>query len=314
MYNDRRILKKFFLLSALSSTALTARSDSCLVREIPVSVTDQRGRFVSDLTASHFRVRIRGSRTSVTAVAPGFTRRVVLLLDVSPSMKTSTRDWQSILSFTRDVAIATPAKILIAFLTFDDDTQVVSGFDRPRAELLQKVSEIAAGASKKTNKANTALLDAIKTSTALLEPIQSGDAIFVVTDGQENSSMEKEPQLQRYLLSAGVRVFGVIGVDTLRAGVVGLAPSPRDTTPNVFEITGGLSLRLPWQVAGRRNKFHPELSRDALAMLLQEMTAWYQVQITIGQPIQKYSPLNIDARKSGSGNLLLRFPTKVAPC
>ena len=126
--------------------------------------------------------------------------------------------------------------------------------------------------------------------------------------------MEKEPQLQRYLLSAGVRVFGVIGVDTLRARALGLAPLFRDPTPNVFETTGGLSVRLSWQVAGGRNTFHPELSRDALALLLQEMTAWYQVQITLGQPIQRYFPLNIDARKSGAGSLVLRFPRKVAPC
>ena len=314
MYNDRSICHNIFLLWAFS-TALTAQSDSCLVRQIPVSVTDQKGRFVSDLTASDFRAQIGGSRTNVTAVTRGFTRRVILLLDVSSSMKTSPLDWQSILSFTRNVAIATPAKISIAFLTFDDDTQVVSGFDRPRAELLQKVSELATVALKKNSKANTALLDAIKTSTALLEPIQSGDAIFVVTDGQENSSMEKEPQLQRYLLSAGVRVFGVIGVDTLRARVLGLGPSPlgADPTPNVFDTTGGLSVRLSWEVAGGRNTFHPELSRDALAMLLQEMTTWYQVQITLGQPIHKYFPLDIEARKSG-GSLLLRFPRKVAPC
>jgi len=313
MYNDRSIFTTFFLPWAFS-TALLAQSDSCLVRQIPVSVTDQKGRFVSDLTDSDFHAQIRGSRTTVTAVTRGLTRRVILLLDVSPSMKTSPLDWESILSFTRNVAIAMPSKISIAFLTFDDDTQVVSGFDRSRAELLQKVSELATVALKKNSKANTALLDAIKTSTALMEPSQTGDAIFVITDGKENSSMEKEPELQRYLLSAGVRVFGVIGVDTLRAHLLGLAPSPRDPTPNLFDTTGGLNVRLSWEVAGGRNTFHPELSHDALAMLLQEMTTWYQVQITLGQPIHKYFPLNIDARKSGAGSLLVRAPRKVAPC
>ena len=41
-------------------------------------------------------------------------------------------------------------------------------------------------------------------------PTRPGDAMFLFTDGGENASMEKEPQLQRRILESGVRVFGII--------------------------------------------------------------------------------------------------------
>ena len=63
-------------------------------------------------------------------------------------------------------------------------------------------------ANKSTNlKGKTALFDTIRAALNELQPAQTGDAIFVITDGGENNSAEKASLIERELHSSATRLF-----------------------------------------------------------------------------------------------------------
>jgi hypothetical protein len=112
------------------------------------------------------------------------------------------------------------------------------GFDRSPNEILQRIAGLHQG------KGQTALLDSLAYSIGLFPAPEPGDAIYLISDGGDNHSKLHEKDLERELLSRGIRLFsfmlseGYFLTEDERAGVADVR--------RLAQATGG-SIVSAWQ-------------------------------------------------------------------
>ena len=89
-------------------------------------------------------------------------RRLVVLLDVNPSVTGGLGDWKPVLAAARDMLASLPSHVSVARMIFATEKQIVGGFDESRAAILAKIGSLET-VNRQTVKAvgkGTALFDA----------------------------------------------------------------------------------------------------------------------------------------------------------
>jgi hypothetical protein len=210
---------KFFLLVAILSAfptscfAQQALSSPLGTRSMVVNVVDARGNAARDLTKESFRLRLNGKPAAVLdaqySLAP---HRVVVLLDISGSMtgEEATKKWRVAREAARDLLAETPSDMPIALLTFSVTVRDVFDFSQGRSAITKWLNEGPGQRPKLKYPARTALFDAILAGLRLLQPIQPGDSVYVITDSGDNASRASASQTKKALLQAGVRAFAFL--------------------------------------------------------------------------------------------------------
>jgi hypothetical protein len=89
----------------------------------------------------------------------------------------------------------------------------------------------------------TALFDAVLAATKILGSTHSGDAIYAITDGGDNSSHISGTVTRKLLLESGIRLFAFLFAEPapfpeLRAGTESLKEMCHATGGFVFGVTG----------------------------------------------------------------------------
>ena len=181
---------------------------------VVVNVLDAHGNAVRDLTKENFRFRLNGKPVTVLdarySLAP---RRIVVLLDVSGSMtgETGSGKWQIVREAVEDLLTQTPSDVSIAMLTFAGGVRDVFDFLDGKKAITKWLSE---GPSQRPDlrypATRTALFDAILEGLKLFGPIQTGDALYAITDGGEDASQATQVQTKSALLHSGVRLFAFL--------------------------------------------------------------------------------------------------------
>lgn len=147
---------------------------------LPVSVLDERGRFISDLSAEDFEIYEDGVRQEIEYFAPveqPFT--VVLLLDLSPSTKYKISDIQ-------DAAISFIEQLRredeVIVVTFARDVQVVSRQKNNYHRFRRAIRAAKFGDG-------TSLYQAVSYAMQNeLKPIEGRKALVIFSDGVDTSS------------------------------------------------------------------------------------------------------------------------------
>ena len=125
----------------------------------------------------------------------------------------SKNKWSIAGTAAQDFISLTPSQVPIALVTFSEKVNGTVGFDRGRAlanDELKRVLENTADL-----KGHTALYDAILAGIEMLRPFQTGDAIYVITDGGDNASKTNKAMVRRALLENRVRLFTFLLDDPL---------------------------------------------------------------------------------------------------
>jgi hypothetical protein len=194
------------------------------------------------LTKENFRVHINGKPVEVLdaryTVAP---RRIVVLLDMSGSMSGGhgghdSAKWKITREVLEDLLAQMPGDVPIAMLTFAGTIREEFDFPNSRTTIAKRLDDLFVPPKLKHGAGSTALFDAILQGLRLLGPVQTGDALYAITDGGENASHASVAKTKAALLQSGVRLFAFLFREPSPPGEEGA----RETFRSLVEDSGGL--------------------------------------------------------------------------
>ncbi len=319
-------LTRIFALGLLFVAPVRAQQEVCPHRSIPVNVLTQDGKIVTGLDAANFRGSYRHKPVRIlSATTDAQPRRILVLLDSSGSMMEARDDWTVVLNVGDALVTHMPPQAQIGLAAFalkiDRSVELTSN----RQELKQELTELRRGRKLfPKGQRKTALWDAIQSSLATFGAPQEGDVIYVISDGEDNSSKTDPSTLERTLSWTGVRLFALELYDAEVADIddISVEGASARHFVDLVTTTGGVAVGLPrdqqaygYALADKSGK--PTLLGKNLALQLQEITAFERLEIELPEPVDK--PRDWDLKVTNLGefkarNLTVVYPRKLTPC
>jgi hypothetical protein len=325
------LIVRSLLLAILASPflgQLPARTEPCLDRTIPVNVYSEKGQPLLGLTAANFKASVKGAPLEVMAAAYGVgPRRIVVLIDTSGSMLPSGPGpglLKLSLSIASSFVVSAPADDTFALLTFSNSVEDRINFGQDRARVLEELSKLSHGGWKDSRgPRRTAILDAVSAGLALLNPVGKGDAIYLITDGDDNASHVSLSELRRALENNVVRVFCVCmsqPVSSRNRTPEGVGPAD---LARLVASTGGRFYDFELDSQGSQSygaEFSTDLREElqfASSGLRSIINENYVIGLRLATPLDKPGKLDLQVvDDSGRRNkhVQLFYPQQLVPC
>lgn len=318
-----RALAALAIFLLLSAPLLRAEEGSCLRRTMAVNVHDEEGNRVSGLTPADFRGTFRGQAVRILSVEVDHApRRIVVLLDISGSM-TDRNKWEVARTMAEDIVLFAPVENSVALIVFAEEVVDRVDFAQGRSAVAEKLTAMANTDEPPYQvKGQTAFFDALQEGISLLDPVRPGDVIYAFTDGGDNRSRSKPREVEKALLSAGVRFFAFIYYDSRRQSEGFLGPALLD---KLIEATGGSWVVFP-PPGSYSSKFSGKQAAAVKAAARQvygEMTEFYRLEVELPvemalphapQKLRGWKLEVVDERGKKRKDLTVHYPEKLAPC
>jgi len=294
-----RELALSLLVLQLASVSLT-QQDPCLRRTIAVNVMTPDGNLVWGLQPSDFKTQLGRRSVEIVSVTDDISEhRAVIVLDASSSM---TDEWKPSVAVAEFLVKSTP-HTAFALLTFSDQLKERVGFDQGNGDVTAKLARLG---NPPDTAGKTALLDTLHEALVLLTPPQLGDAIFVISDGEDNHSHLTESEVRKEFLASKVRLFGFAPIEPAasrgrtpeEAGGVGLLYELTKESGGDFVVRTGL----------------PDLKARAFG---REISEFYRLEIKLPAPLDRPHSwkLEMSEPKGTKGRpLLVIYPERLMPC
>jgi Ca-activated chloride channel family protein len=168
---------------------------------VPVMVTDELNRPITDLAKEHFRVLEDGVEQKITSfVWEDGPVSLGLLFDSSGSMKN--RIAASVLALKQVVQTTIPGDEFF-LVRFSDDVRMLSGFTSEPEGIHPRLGVIQAGGW-------TALLDAVALATNEMKSARNQHKVLLIlSDGNDNNSRFSESEIRTRVMEADVRIYAI---------------------------------------------------------------------------------------------------------
>jgi hypothetical protein len=315
----------YFLLAVSAQ----AQDDSCLRRTIPISVIEKTGSPATGLVAGDLRGVFRRKPVHILSATQDIRpRRIIILLDASGSMMTENQaKWQLALLAATKLVTGAPETEKISLVMFTDQIEGTPDLGERRDSILRRLQEVASG-RKAFPKGirRTAVWDAVLAGALALGPSAFGDAIYLITDGGDNASLEKPSFVERTLLESGVRLFGFFFDERspLEPGAYGLSD-----IINLVDDTGGVALTLSpretddaWQITPTHTLYASP--KEMLSQLdssiqtqLRHISQFYNLEVALPRKVDKPGDLLLTFARSRDKpwhDRILSYARKFFPC
>jgi hypothetical protein len=330
MFSSIRFFRFTGLVIVFSSLAV-AQEPACLDRTIPLNVEDESHARIQNLSLSDFKGEFHGTPVHMVSLTPGVEpRRIRILLDTSSSMLGEySGKWTVAQRVAQDIVREFPERYQISFMTFSSGIELsLDSVDR--TVLISKLQELAVS-RKALDKGlrHTALFDSIYEAIKRDSILQSGDALYVITDGGDNRSQERIRVIENELLSKGIRLFAFIFIDWSgsRSRVVSEGEGGPDELATMVRETGGYAVMLrpdPRSVsAGRLDPDYRRVLDDLsrLDRLLQnqfrQMAFYDLLRISLPETVDKlrtWKLTRVVPKDSPYKEISVYYPQKLLPC
>ncbi len=305
---------------------LLAQESNCQRRIIPVSVADQNGSPVRDLTAADFQAEFRGKPAQILLFTPDTRqRRVAILLDASGSMKGPTGEgmWDLARALASHIAETRMRNTSVALLIFGDNVYEQHDFSQSAEIIADRLRGIASNPSyvKKEVRGRTALLDTIMVALRLLAPPRSDDVIYAITDGGDNSSHVGWDRVKRELLSSGVRFnASIVNTGSEHGPTPEELKGPSDLR-TLASATGGFAFEpIPQSPLGPVRQLDEKGRKavgDVLVSLYRLMLENYLLEVELPAPVDKWRGWKLEISKEKRRqlkNAAVAYPHELGPC
>ena len=232
-------LTVFFCLAGLCLARLCLAQDKPFkseVREVlvPVTVTDDKGRFVSNLDAKDFRIYDEGQEQKIDYFSREHSQPVVVgfLLDMSNNMKIHWKTYQDAIIELIQGLLPGDKRYNGYLVTYGNDAELVVNTTDDPETMVQKIQKFTPGGG-------AALFDAIYKSCTMRsvikgEPYEPRRVIVIVGDGHDTASKHS---LEEVLELAQRNLVTIYAVSTAAFGFSS-AGTGEETLTTLTEQTG----------------------------------------------------------------------------
>ena len=313
------------LLASLLAFSLYAEEPDCAKRKIPVGILDSHGDVPQSLGVGAFTAEIDHKLLEITAAGLDSGRkRVAILVDISESMgKSVYYRGKANLAYwvVADAIKRLPKEISIAVLAFNVHVDRELDFSVSREQLASEIAE-REKSPESLMRGKTALRDAIEYVLNHIPNVGPGDAIYVITDGEDNRSQIGTSQLENRLEAAGVRLDVFLLQDFAPTG----DPLPgSDETIMLARETGGTVIEIHPAIhgtgtSGTTENFavSPERQRivsGELTLLYRQTATPYMLEVkvpTVLNKVHRWKLSMADQERQKSTHLF--YARRILPC
>ncbi len=225
-----------------------------------VAVTDQNGRFVTDLPKDRFEVREDGKTQKITNFSheTNLPLRIGLLMDTSASVRTKLDfEVRAATNFLRSIMRPQDKTLLVEF---DRAVSLISDFSSSPATISEELKKLRAGGG-------TAMLDAVfAVSRDKLTDPTTRNTIVLLSDGVD---LDSQRSLREAVEMAQKSAVIVYAIGTNKFGASGDSGGEKRLS-ELAEKTGGRAF-FPYS---------PELLEDAFRKIDEELRSQYSLTYT----------------------------------
>jgi hypothetical protein len=313
------------ILCCLCVLPAGAQQDACKQRTIPVSLGSTDGSPIPALDSSNFEGSYKNKPVRViSAVMNQEPPRVVLLLDTSSSMRDpdSGPNWDHMMDVGEVIALNMPSNSGVGLGFFG--RTLIPALPPTTDRKMLKYHLQALRSDRKVYRERTALWEAIVGSVKMFDHPHVGDAIYVITDGDDNASKITVNQVSQTLFESGVRLF--TGLCNLRSII-----KVSDRQTDVLRITkdaGGAAVVLSFEdysAAGFVDHVPTLVDKSGkptrlgldLSSQYRQMIDFYRVNIELPEAVEKPGELKlglVGIDKPQRNKLVLTYPRMLVPC
>ena len=331
-------------LILLVQTAAQSQDRLCQTRNVPVNIFSHNQSLKLALSPSDLEASSGKQTLNIAEIIPRTeSHKIVMLSDVSGSMLDAkggrtAASWYFQWELSADFISAVSSQHDVGLAIFANEMRPLVWPTRDRAALMDQIQSVGllqtnalSGLDRKT-----ALWDAIGDTISKFGPFTAGDAIYVISDGEDNDSRTAPVFVKEALLDAGVRLFAfrfhVSGArldryDNAPGGLTGLIGKPYwspTLLQSVAAETGGWATTVErpiGSVAPRSlllTRFAgPSQLRRTLDFLYGLMGGFYTVRVELPAPRLRAAPLNLSFRGGNNERqreLTITYPHALTPC
>lgn len=321
-----------FLFSALVVTLqLHAQTNTCLGQTVPVTVLTEKGDLVPGLTADNFKAFIHHASVKILSLTPDRSpRRVVIVLDASRGMTSEKSEWDFYLLTAKELIKEMPSGTQLGLVVFSAQAEKAVALTTDWESVLVQLKTIKENYRtliKDERSQKTALWDSLNESLSLFGPLQDGDTLYVISDGEDTASQLKPKEFERYM--GRLRVFALMPVEHLHDSSIPEFRQPKDLIELVRK-TGGttLSVPRPRQMPGigiheEGNEEQLLTAREALAakQLPQDLAAqfreiffYYRMDLELTDAVHSGGEWSLKVVGLNARNLKVVYPLKLPAC
>jgi hypothetical protein len=253
----------------------------CSNASVWLNVVEKTSTVERDIQAQDLHVEIDGKPTKVISVSlDQRPRRIVLMVDTSGSMR---REWGITVATASFAADVIPSSATAALFIFDVKSAMESDGFESHQEIQRRVLELA----KREPKGFTALWNSIDQVLSRFADLQSGDAIYLVTDGEDNRGMTPFSALQQHLLARGIRVFLFL----VQTSAFDIEKQRHDSLIlGIAESSGGYVVPITWERIGENER---RLLLRLAPQIVDQAEAVYRVQIELPKRVAEKGQVKI---------------------
>src|SRR5579871_1728432 len=201
---------------------------------VPITVTDEKGRFVSDLDEKDFHIFDQGKEQKIRFFTRERSQPVVVgfLMDISNASRLHWKNYQdAAIELVQNLVPGNNPKYSGYLISYSNDAELVVNTASDPEPMVQKLEKLKPSGG-------SALFDAIYlacTSRKLIdgEPIEPRRILVVIGDGHDNSSKKT---LNEAIEIAQRNLVTIYGVSTV---AFGFANAEEDNLVRLAEETGG---------------------------------------------------------------------------
>lgn len=296
---------------------------------IPVSVVSLNSSKVPELTSANFAASYKGKAVRVESVRVDNTvRRIVLLLDVSDSMlgRDSDADWNFPLDVGENLLAAMPPSTVIGLSAFGTELEHAIPPTNDRKKLQDELEAVrkARWSFSKHDQADTSIRDAIIAGAKLFDHPQLGDALYIITDGIDNTSEAGIDEVYEALACRGIRLFTFVLSARADYRFTSAATAGQRAMRELSEDTGGFSILelLPSASPGHRHDIidksgNPTDLAESLVFQYRAILSVYRLSVDLPEVQHKRQDWRLDVSSldtATKNNLVLVYPKKFELC